>query len=69
MSGYERMELIYRGSRDGTTSNIFHNKCDNKGPTIILFKNEKGIFMEDFVQYLGIIMEDGNLFLKLLFLH
>jgi len=36
------MELIYRGSRDGTTSNIFHNKCDNKGPTIILFKNEKG---------------------------
>ena len=41
-SGYKRMELIYRGSRDGTTSNIFHNKCDNKGPTIILFKNEKG---------------------------
>ena len=36
------MELIYRGSRDGTISNIFHNKCDNKGPTIILFKNEKG---------------------------
>ena len=36
------MELIYRGSRDGTTGNIFHNKCDNKGPTIILFKNEKG---------------------------
>ena len=24
------MELIYRGSRDGTTSNIFHNKCDNE---------------------------------------
>ena len=41
-SGYKRMELIYRGSRDGTTSNIFHNKCDNKGPTIILFKNDKG---------------------------
>ena len=36
------MELIYRGSRDGTTSTIFHNKCDNKGPTIILYKNEKG---------------------------
>ena len=41
-SGYKRMELIYRGSKDGTTSNIFHNKCDNKGPTIILFKNDKG---------------------------
>ena len=41
-SGYKGMELIYRGSRDGTTSDIFHNKCDNKGPTIILFKNYKG---------------------------
>ena len=36
------MELIYRGSRDGTKSNDFHNKCDNQGPTICLFKNEKG---------------------------
>ena len=41
-SGYNRMELIYRGSRDGTTSLKFHEKCDNKGPNIILFKNEKG---------------------------
>ena len=41
-TGYLKMELIYRGSRDGTKSNIFHNKCDNKGPTITLFKNEKG---------------------------
>ena len=23
-------------------SNIFHNKCDNQGPTICLFKNDKG---------------------------
>ena len=36
------MELIYRASKDGATSNDFHNKCDNKGPTICLFKNEKG---------------------------
>ena len=41
-SGYKRMELIYRASKDGGTSNDFHNKCDNKGPTICLFKNEKG---------------------------
>ena len=40
--GYNKMELIYRGTRDGSNSNIFHNKCDNKGPTICLFKNEKG---------------------------
>ena len=36
------MELIYRGSRDGTTSTKFHEKCDDKGPNIVLFKNEKG---------------------------
>ena len=33
------MELIYRGSRDGQD---FHKKCDNKGETITLIKNEKG---------------------------
>jgi len=37
--GYKKMELIYRGTRDG---NSFHNKCDNKGETITLIKNEKG---------------------------
>jgi len=36
------MELLYRGTRDGTSPNIFHNKCDNQGPTICLYKNEKG---------------------------
>ena len=41
-SGYNKMELIYRGSEDGSTSKNFHDKCDNKGPNIVLFKNEKG---------------------------
>ena len=36
------IELIYRGTRDGMNSNSFHNKCDNKGPTICLYKNDKG---------------------------
>jgi len=36
------MELIYRGSRDGGTGQTFHNKCYNQGPTICIFKNEKG---------------------------
>ena len=40
-SGYKDMELIYRGTRDGSDSNTFHNICDNKGPTICLFKNDK----------------------------
>ena len=35
------MELLYRGTRDGSESNVFHNKCDNQGPTICLIKNDK----------------------------
>ncbi len=42
MSGYESMELIYGGTRDGITSQIFHQKFDNQGPTICFYINEKG---------------------------
>ena len=41
-SGYRNMKLLYRGTRDGKTCKDFHNKCDNKGPTICLYKSEKG---------------------------
>ena len=41
-SGYSKFDLIYRGTRDGATSEVFHEKCDDKGPTICLYKNEKG---------------------------
>ena len=37
-----KMELLFRGTRDGMNNKIFHNKCDNQGPTITLIKNEKG---------------------------
>ena len=40
-TGYKNMELLYRGTRDGTGANIFHNRCDNQGPTITLCKNDK----------------------------
>ena len=36
------MELLYRGTRDGMSADTFHNRCNNKGPTISLFKNENG---------------------------
>ena len=41
-SGYNKIELLFRGTRDGMNSNSFHNKCDDKGPTISLFKSDKG---------------------------
>lgn len=36
------MKLLYKGSRDGSLSINFHEKCDNQNPTITLFKNDKG---------------------------
>jgi len=41
-SRYNNMKLLYRGTRDGMTHDCFHNKCNNQGPTISLFKNDKG---------------------------
>jgi len=41
-SGYNNMKLLYRGTRDGMEGEYFHNKCNNQGPTISLFKNDKG---------------------------
>jgi len=41
-SGCNNMKLLYRGTRDGMDNNCFHNKCNNQGPTICLFKNDKG---------------------------
>ena len=41
-TGYRNFELLYRGTKDSSKSEIFHNKCDNKGPTVCLYKNEKG---------------------------
>jgi hypothetical protein len=30
--------ILYRGSEHGWTPEDFHSRCDNKGPTICLFK-------------------------------
>jgi hypothetical protein len=30
--------LLYRANKDETDTNIFHNKCDNKGATIVIAK-------------------------------
>ena len=41
-SGYKKMKLLYRGTRDGDLAKNFHEKCDNQRPTIMLCKHEKG---------------------------
>ena len=35
--------LLYRATRDGGESNIFHQKCDNARCTVSLVKTKKGI--------------------------
>ena len=40
-SGYKRMKLLFRGTRDGMNAQSFHKKCDNNGETIILIQNDK----------------------------
>ena len=41
-SGYKKMDLIYRGTRDGMNRSVFHSKCNNKGETLSLFENDQG---------------------------
>ena len=62
------MELIYRGSRDGMTSNNFHNKCDNKGLLLHYIKMRK-VFLEDFLQFHGQLIEIGILLKIVLYFH
>ena len=31
---------LFRGSRDGFTAGAFHEKCDKKGETITIIRNE-----------------------------
>ncbi|EXX63748.1 BTB/POZ domain-containing protein [Rhizophagus irregularis DAOM 181602=DAOM 197198] len=33
-----KFNLLYRASRDGNTTKAFHDKCDNKGATIVIVK-------------------------------
>src|ERR1051325_2285229 len=33
-----KFNLLYRASRDGNTAKAFHEKCDNKGATIVVTK-------------------------------
>ena len=34
--------MLYRGSKHGWEAKDFHSRCDNKGPTISLFKVKDG---------------------------
>ncbi len=37
----KKLELLYRGTRDGMTNTNFFEKCENKGKTLTIIKNDK----------------------------
>jgi hypothetical protein len=37
-----RLELLYRGSREGLQSTAFHAKCDGRAPTLSVVRSKKG---------------------------
>ena len=69
MTGKTNMILIYRGTRDGSSSKVFHEKCgDNQGPTICFYKMKKGIFLVDMLLFLGLLMANILLHQKVFYL-
>jgi hypothetical protein len=40
--GGAETNLLYRGSRDGFSSDDFHSKCDNKGHTLVIIQTDRG---------------------------
>ena len=40
--GGAESNLLYRGSRDGFSSDDFHSKCDNKGHTLVIIETDMG---------------------------
>src|SRR5437764_8180641 len=34
-----QFRLLYRASVDGFGASVFHNRCDNKGPTLVLVRS------------------------------
>jgi len=40
-TGIVKFKLLYRGSKDGFTGEIFHKKCDDYQPTITIIKSDK----------------------------
>jgi hypothetical protein len=57
----KRFELLYHGSRDGMTPAAFHDKCDGKGPTLVLVAGQsEGQPVCVFGGYAGASWERGS---------
>ena len=52
-----KFELIYRATRDGDTVKDFHRMCDNKSPTLCIFKTPKNYI---FGGYTNVLFNNPN---------
>ena len=41
-TGPKKFDLLYSITRDGCSNTMFHQKCDNQGPTVTLLYNQQG---------------------------
>lgn len=41
-NGPKKFDLLYAITRDGCSNTTFHQKCDNKGPTVTVLYNQQG---------------------------
>jgi hypothetical protein len=57
-------ELIYRATRDGDTIKDFHNKCDNKSPTICIMETPKGYIFGGYTTVLFNLLENKEVKIK-----
>ena len=67
-------ELVFRGTRDGRTPKIFHQKCDGTSKTITIIKTIKGLKFGGYIEkewnsYDDGITDDENCFIFSLDLH
>ena len=51
--GRYSFRLLYRASKDGSTTAAFHAKCDNKGATIVIAKI-RNKYLEVIIHFFGI---------------
>lgn len=62
-----KFNLLYRATRDGDNSNIFHNKVDNKNSILSIIQTNKGIkfgfYKEQPYKNTGKSQKDNNLFI------
>ena len=62
-----KLSLIYRGSRDGFTTQTFHSQCDYLSPTISLIRSDRnkifGGYTEQTWNYSGTYKRDDEAFL------